>query len=89
MRHRPLVGTESDRAFDEALFGKFQVVNSNITEWSKGGVQVIAGMDGFAYLNLQFKGALMQAVGIMRDVEGREGIWLAAAPEGKVSLAVY
>ena len=80
---------ESQRAFSEALFGKMSVINSNVPDWSNGDVNVQSGKDGFVYLNLQFKGTPMHAIGVLRDIGGRDGIWLAGAPEGKVALAVY
>ena len=80
---------ESNRLFSEALYGKMSVINSNVKDWGNGAVEVTSGKDRFVYLNLNFKGSPMHAIGVHRKINGHDGIWLAGAPEGKVALAVY
>jgi hypothetical protein len=80
---------ESEKAFADALFGKFQVINSNVGDWGGGSATSTRGKDGFVYLDLQFKGAKMAGIGAVMKYEGSSSLWLAAAPEGAVALAIY
>jgi hypothetical protein len=80
---------ESDNEFSNVLLGKFDVVNSSVSDWAGGTVVTTKGKDGFHYLDLKLKKESLAGIGVPRRVGGWNELWIAFAPEGAVALAVY
>lgn len=81
--------TESDAAMSNVLLGKFEVLNSSISDWGSGTVSTVRGKDGYHYLDMKLKNAALSGIGMQRPGKGEKELWLAFAPEGAVALAVY
>jgi hypothetical protein len=80
---------ESDATFNDVLVGKFDVLNSNVSDWGGGVVTTTKGKDGFHYLDLKLKRETLAGIGVPRRGDGWDELWIAFAPEGAVGLAVY
>jgi hypothetical protein len=80
---------ESDAEFGKVLVGKFDVLNSSVSDWGGGAIAITRGKDDFHYLDMKLKKESLAGIGLKRRVGGWDEIWIAFAPEGAVALAVY
>lgn len=80
---------ESEAAMANVLLGKFDVLNSSISDWGGGTISTVQGKDGFHYLDMKLKQGNLAGIGMKRPGEGQDELWIAFAPEGAVALAVY
>ncbi|MGC4006441.1 MAG: hypothetical protein QM811_26285 [Pirellulales bacterium] len=81
---------ESDKAFDQVLDGKFEIINSNVKAFGAGDFVHTRGKEGGTYyVELNIKDAPMKGIAVRRKASSYEELWVAFAPQGAVALCVY